>query len=139
MSELQYIRPEDGAAPVGAYSPGVVAPGPFLFTSGQVALREGHIVEGGIVEQTRQVLANLAAVLGAAGCGWGDAVKITAYVTDPELFPGFNQTYAECVESGKEPARTTLVGQPPLTGALVEMDMIAQIPQTAEQPTGGQV
>ena len=82
---MQKHRIETGRAPaaVGPYSQAIVA-GNLLFCSGQIPLdpKTGQIVAGGISEQTRQAMANLSAVLDAAGLGFSNVVKATIYLTD---------------------------------------------------------
>jgi len=78
-----------------------------------------------IEDQARQVLANLRAVLEAAGSGLDRVVKATVYLTDLGLFPRVNAVYAEAFESEPAPARVTVgVASLPL-GAQVEIDAIA--------------
>jgi 2-iminobutanoate/2-iminopropanoate deaminase len=115
-------------AAIGPYSQ-AVSVGGFLFTSGQVALdpHSGEIVPGGFEAQARQVFANLAAVLGAAGCGFGDVVKATVYVADLADFPALNSIYAATF-GDHEPARSTVQVAALPKGARVEIDLIARLP-----------
>ena len=120
------IRTEAVPAPVGPYSQAIRA-GDLLFASGQIPLdpTTGKIVVGEIEDETRQVLANLAAVLEAAGSGLDRVVKATVYLTDLSLFPRVNAVYAEAFASEPAPARVTVgVSALPL-GAQVEIDAIA--------------
>ena len=85
----------------------------------------GKKVEGDIEVETKQVLANLKAVLEAAGSGMDRVVKATVYLTDLTLFPRVNAVYAEAFDIDPAPARVTVgVAALPL-GAGVEIDAIA--------------
>ena len=113
---------------IGPYSQAVKA-GTLLFTSGQLPLdpTTGRLVAGGIAEQTRQVMANLQAILSAAGTGFSRVVKTTVFLTDLSQFPEFNRTYASYFESAP-PARSTVqVAALPL-GAPIEIEMVAELP-----------
>lgn len=116
--------------PAGPYSHAIAASGEFVYLSGQIALdpATGRIVEGGIAAQTRQVFANLATVLDAAGLGFADAVKVGVFLSDMADFAEMNEVYAS-VFPEPFPARTTIAvaGMPP--GAAVEIDLIAVRPQ----------
>lgn len=97
-----------------------------MFASGQIPLdpTTGKIVGGEIEDETRQVLANLRAVLEAAGSGLDQVVKATVYLTDLSLFPRVNAVYAEAFDVDPAPARVTVgVAALPL-GAQVEIDAI---------------
>ena len=113
---------------IGPYSQAISVDG-WLFTSGQVGIdpRIGEIVEGGFEAQARQVLENLRQVLSNAGCTFADVVRATVYVADMADFPTLNDLYAQAMGSNR-PARSTVqvAGLP--KGALVEIDLIAQIP-----------
>ncbi len=113
---------------IGPYSQ-AVSSGGFLFTSGQIALdpESGAMVAGGFEAQARQVLANLGAVLAAAGCRFEDVVKATVFLVDLGDFPQLNSLYAEAMGTHR-PARSTVqvAGLP--KGALVEIDLVARLP-----------
>lgn len=118
-----------GQAPaaIGPYSQAIVAGG-FLFTAGQIALdpATGKIVDGGIVEQTQRVFANLGAVLAAAGVTWDRVVKTTVFLADLGDFPTVNEIYAQQVGAAR-PARSTVEVSSLPRGALVEIELIAQV------------
>ena len=85
----------------------------------------GKKVEGDIEVEAKQVLANLKAVLEAAGSGMDRVVKATVYLTDLTLFPRVNAVYAEAFDIDPAPARVTVgVAALPL-GAGIEIDAIA--------------
>ena len=119
------VSTPDAPAAIGPYSQAVQA-GNLLFCSGQIPLDPltGELVEGGIEEQTRQVMTNLGEVLKAAGATFDHLVKTTIYLKDMGDFPSVNGIYATYVGT-TAPARATVavVGLP--KGALVEVDGIA--------------
>jgi 2-iminobutanoate/2-iminopropanoate deaminase len=123
------IRTDDAPAPVGPYSQ-AIRHDDLVFVSGQIPLdpKTGKIVGGEIEDETRQVLANLKAVLEASGASLASVIKATVYLTDMSLFPRVNVIYAESFDSDPAPARATVeVSALPL-GAHVEIDAIAVIP-----------
>lgn len=122
----QEVRTDDAPTPVGPYSQAIRA-GHLVFASGQIPLdpATGEKVEGEIEDEARQVLANLRAVLEAAGSGLDRVVKATVYLVDLGLFPRVNAVYAEAFDADPAPARVTVgVAALPL-GAQVEIDAIA--------------
>ena len=124
----QEIRTADAPAPVGPYSQ-AIRTGDVVYASGQIPLdpATGEKVEGEIEDEARQVLANLKAVLEAAGSGMDRVVKATVYLTDLSLFPRVNAVYAEAFDADPAPARVTVgVAALPL-GAQVEIDAIALV------------
>jgi 2-iminobutanoate/2-iminopropanoate deaminase len=127
---VAHHRIETATAPaaIGPYSQGIVAGG-FLFTAGQIALdpASGKMVEGGIVEQTTRVLANLREVLAKAGATWTDVVRSTVYLVDLAEFPVVNEIYGKHLGSAR-PARSTVQVAALPRGGLIEIDLIAQIP-----------
>jgi 2-iminobutanoate/2-iminopropanoate deaminase len=99
--------------------------GPFVFVSGQIPLDpQGNLVKGDIVVQTCQVIANLKAVLAAAGLSLKDVVKTTVFLADLADFQEMNRAYAEFFP-GHPPARSTVqvAGLP--RGASIEIEAIA--------------
>jgi 2-iminobutanoate/2-iminopropanoate deaminase len=112
---------------VGPYSQGIVA-GSLLFTAGQAALDpvSGALVEGGIEPETERVMANLTAVLDAAGCGWDDVLKTTIFLVDMGDFATVNGIYGRFV-SDPPPARSTVAVAALPKGARVEIEVIARI------------
>ncbi len=122
--ERYVVNTEKAPAAVGPYSQAIRC-GNFVFTSGQIGINPltGQ-VRIGIEEQTRQVLANLAAVLEAAGSGLDNVVKTSIFLTDIADFSAVNDIYAEAF-AGPPPARSTFqVAALPL-GALIEVEAIA--------------
>ena len=99
-----------------------------VFCSGQVGLdaATGRLVAGDVQAQTRQALANLAAVLEAAGTSLPNVVKTTVFLANMDEFQEMNAVYAEFFPQSP-PARSTVqVARLPL-GALVEIEAIAVV------------
>lgn len=98
----------------------------FAFCSGMVALvpETGNAVEGGVVEQTHQVMKNIGAVLGDVGLGFDDIVKTTIFLADIEDFGDVNAVYAEYVGDAR-PARSTFQAGALPGGFQVEIECIA--------------
>lgn len=111
-----------GTTPAGAYSPGVIAEGRFVYVSGQGPLRDGELVTGAISEQTRAVMENLGAVLAEAGASYDDVVRCGVFLADLDDFEAMNAVYATYF-SEPLPARTTVGAH--LPGIKVEIDCIA--------------
>jgi 2-iminobutanoate/2-iminopropanoate deaminase len=124
---VQILATDGAPAAIGPYSQATIAGG-FLFTAGQIPLdpTSGEIVAGEIEEQTRQVLANLAAVLKKAGCDWSDVVKTTVFLLDMADFPRFNEIYAAVLGSAR-PARSTVQVAALPRGVGVEVELIAKL------------
>lgn len=121
------VSTEAAPAAIGPYSQGVIAGG-FLFTAGQVAFDPAtmQLVEGDVVVQTRRVMANLEAVLAAAGAGWKDVVKMTVYLTNMGDFPRVNEVLAEILGDSR-PARSTVQVAALPRGVPVEIEMVAYL------------
>jgi 2-iminobutanoate/2-iminopropanoate deaminase len=121
----EVISTSKAPAAVGPYSQAVRV-GDFVFAAGQVAIdpAAGKLSEGDVAAQTRQVLANLSAVLETAGSSLDRVVKTTVFLKDMGQFKAMNAVYAEFFPSDP-PARSTVeVASLPL-GALVEIEAIA--------------
>jgi 2-iminobutanoate/2-iminopropanoate deaminase len=119
--------PTPNAPPVaGPYSPAVRA-GDWLVLAGQVGFdpATSRIVEG-VGAQTRQVLANIAAVLGDCGASLTDVVKTTIFVTNIAAFTDVNEVYGE-VFGDHRPARSTVEVSALPAGAMVEIETWAYI------------
>lgn len=114
-------------AAIGPYSQAVKV-GNLIFCSGQIPLdpATGEMIGGGIAEQTRQVMANLGAVLTSAGASYADLVKTTIYLTDLGCFALVNEIYAEyCGTAAPARATVEVAGLP--KGALIEIEGVAVI------------
>ncbi len=119
------IQTSNAPEAVGAYSQAVSANG-LVFCSGQIALTAdgSDKTTDSVAEQTRQCLTNLQAVLGEAGTGLDNAVKVTAFLTDMADFVEFNEVYAGFF-TGDVPARVTVGVAALPKGARVEVECIA--------------
>ena len=115
-------------AAIGPYSQAIVS-GDLVFTSGQIPLdpATGQLVGGDIKALTERVMDNLAAVLGAAGCGFGDVVKTTIFLADLGDFAAVNETYGKRFIA-EPPARSTVQVAALPKGARVEIEAIARKP-----------
>lgn len=119
------ILTTDAPRPLGPYSQAIRAGG-LVHVSGQLPLDpSGALIGAGdIREQTRAALANLAAVLNAAGSALDRVVKTTVFLTDLDDFAGMNDVYASTF-APPYPARSTVeMGRLP-QGMLIEIDCIA--------------
>ncbi|MCX5953401.1 MAG: Rid family detoxifying hydrolase [Cyanobacteria bacterium] len=127
LSPLEAIETARAPAPVGPYNQAVRA-GNLLFCSGQIALdpASGSLVGAGDVAlETRQVLANLLAVLDAAGARPSQVVRTTVFLADLADFATVNGLYAEVFGAGVSPARACVQVAALPKGARVEIDAIA--------------
>lgn len=122
---------------VGPYSQGILA-GSLVFLSGQIPLvgETGKFVEGGVAEQTEQVIANIKALLKTQNLDLTDVVKATVFLADMAEFTTMNEVYARHF-TGTPPARSTVQVARLPRDARVEIEVIAQvrIPQP-EDPNG---
>lgn len=105
--ERSPIHTSDAPPALGPYSQAIQAQGRFLFLSGQIPLRpDGTLVEGDVREQTAQVIANLRAVLQAAGLTPMHLVKTTIFLSSMDHFQAVNEVYGTLFD-GAPPARST--------------------------------
>ena len=120
------IRTDKAPAPFqGAPYSQAIAHGELVFVSGQVGVDPGgNMVEGGIAEQTEQVMKNLSAILEAAGTSLQNVVKATIFLADLGDFQAMNEVYARHM-GDEPPARATVQVAALPAGAVVEIEMIA--------------
>lgn len=128
MSDIQRIQPNTLPAPGGHYSHGTVASG-LVFVSGQLPVTpEGvRLVDAPFELQARQVLANVQAVLEAAGSSIQRLVQVRVYVASVDHWPAFNAVYAEWAGESR-PARAVVPTGPLHHGLLVEVEAVALAP-----------
>ncbi len=127
MSTRTVIGSPDAPPAVGPYSQGIKTES-FVFLAGQIPLvgSTGKFVEGGIREQTEQVIANIKALLASQQLGLGDVVKSTVFLADMEEFAIMNEVYAKHF-TGAPPARSTVQVARLPKDARVEIEVIAQV------------
>ena len=126
MAEHEIVSTERAPAAIGPYSQAVVSQG-LVFTSGQIGLdpATGEFVGPGVEEQARAALANLAAVLEAAGSSLGGVLRTTIYLRDMDDFAAVNAVYAEAFGESL-PARATVAVAGLPKDARVEIDALAR-------------
>ena len=126
--EKHVVRTEAAPAPFqGApYNQAIVA-GDFVFTAGQLGLKPGDgAVEGDITKQTEQALANVQAILEAAGSSMDNLVKTSVFLVDLDDFQAMNAVYTTRV-GDRPPARSTFQVAKLPSGALVEIEAVAHL------------
>ncbi len=121
------LQTDRAPAAIGPYSQGIAA-GPWVWTAGQIGLdpSTGELAPG-LEAQTRRALANVGAILAAAGCTWRDVVKTTVYLADMADFAAFNALYGDVVAE-PFPARSTVQASGLPKGARVEIEAVALRP-----------
>lgn len=119
------VSSPDAPTAIGPYSQAIRA-GNLLFLSGQIPLdpRTGNVVPGDIAAQTERVLRNIAAVLKAAGAGFGQVVRTTVFLADMNEFGAMNEVYGTFVVN-PPPARSTVQVARLPKDVRVEIDVIA--------------
>ena len=124
---MKRIETAGAPAAIGPYSQGIIAGG-LLYTAGQIGIdpATAKLVEGGIAAETEQVLANLRAILVAAGVDFSAVVRSTIYLTDLAHFQKVNGIYERCLD-GERPARSTVGAAALPLGAAILIDMTAAV------------
>jgi 2-iminobutanoate/2-iminopropanoate deaminase len=129
MAEKSVVRTDKAPGPFqGAPYNQAICVGEVVFVAGQlgISLGTGGLVGAGVAEQTEQIMANLAAILDAAGSGLGKLVKTTVFLMDLGDFAAMNDVYARYV-GDRPPARSTVQISGLPSGALVEIEAIAHV------------
>ena len=123
---MKTISTTKAPAAIGPYSQGLIVNG-LLYTSGQIPLDpvSGLVVEGGINEQTLQVMKNLEAIFNEANTNFELVVKTTCFLADMSHFGAFNEIYAKYFTS--KPARSCVAVRELPKGVLVEVEAIAVV------------
>lgn len=128
MADLRRIETSAAPAAIGPYSQAQVV-GNLVFTAGQIPLDPGSMeLVGGddVRRQTEQVMANLSAVLEAAGASLGTVVKTTVFLQDMNDFAAMNEVYGNRFGDHK-PARSTVEAARLPKDVRVEIEAIAVV------------
>lgn len=127
VMSLEILHTDDAPKAIGPYAQAVKANG-FLFTAGQIPLHpvSMEIVDGDVAAQTEQVLANLSAVLAAAGVTWAEVVKTTCFLRTMDDFAAFNAVYARVLGEAR-PARSTVAVAGLPRNVSVEVELVAAL------------
>lgn len=130
MTKLKII--DAGARSHLPFSPGIIA-GDFMYISGQASVdaETGAIISGTFEEEMRRSIANLKAILEAAGLSLDHVINVKSYVADEGDLPAYNSIYREYFASPL-PTRSTIVG---VLGTKLkfELDCVAYCPLTRQQ------
>ncbi|HYI75454.1 MAG TPA: Rid family detoxifying hydrolase [Gaiellaceae bacterium] len=129
MAEKSVVRTDKAPGPFqGAPYNQAIAVGDLVFVAGQlgISLETGALAGEGVDEQTEQIMANLGAILEAAGSGLDNLVKTTVFLMDLDDFAAMNEVYAKHV-GDRPPARSTVQISGLPSGALVEIEAIATV------------
>ena len=123
---LQKISTDKAPAAIGPYSQGIIANG-MLYASGQIPIipATGELETGDITAQAKQAIENAGEILKAAGTEYEHVVKTTCFLHDIADFGVFNTVYAEYFTT--KPARSCVGGLSLPKGALVEVELIAEV------------
>ena len=129
MTERSEIRVDTLAPPFSHYTDAVKV-GELLFVSGCIAVdADGNLVGGDdVVAQTRQVFANLAAILDAAGATFADVAKVTVYLTDVDDRARINPVREEFFGEARPASTLVEVSRLVMPGAKVEIELVARVP-----------
>ncbi|NJN04897.1 MAG: RidA family protein [Leptolyngbyaceae cyanobacterium RM1_1_2] len=126
----QVIQTSQAPAPVGPYNQAIAASGQLVFVAGQIPLdpKTGEIVGPEDVEaQTQQAIANMSAILEAAGAGLDNVVKTTIFLKDMNDFSKVNSVYGQYFDAETAPARACVEVARLPKDVLVEIECIAVI------------
>lgn len=124
MSKI-IINSEKAPKAIGPYNQAILC-GNFVFCSGQLPVlpATGNLIDGGIKEQTAQVLKNIEAVLGEVNLTLESVIQTTVYLTDINNFNCFNEVFGEYFKEWK-PTRTTVAVKALPKNSLVEITAVA--------------
>ena len=125
--DIEHLNFSSGPQKVAPFSHAVRA-GDYLFVTGQMpTLKDDNtkLVEGGIEEQTHQVMQNLIEVLNAAGSSLEKVIFARVYLVNFGDFERMNKIYSSYFKNDKLPARTCIGVTGLAVGASVEIDFIA--------------
>jgi 2-iminobutanoate/2-iminopropanoate deaminase len=127
VMSITRIETPNAPKPGGHYSQGVIHNG-LVFVSGQLAIdpQTGEKKLGSIQEQTEQALANVHAIIQAAGSDWDKVVKMTLFISDIDLWSAVNEVYIRVLGENR-PARAVIPCGPLHYGFLIEIEAVAAI------------
>jgi 2-iminobutanoate/2-iminopropanoate deaminase len=127
LSGRRQIEAGSAPAPIAPYSQAIAADG-LVYTAGQIGIdpATGELVPGDVRAQAEQVMRNLAAVLEAAGSGWGSVLKANVFLVDISHSPIINELFARDLPT-PYPARSTVAVSALPRGALVEIECVARV------------
>ena len=121
----EVVSTSNAPAAIGPYSQAMKASGSFYFMSGQIPLTaEGTLITGDIREQATQVVANMKAVLTAAGLDFSNIVKTTIFLSSMDHFVAVNEIYGAAM-GAVPPARSTVAVAGLPRGVDVEIEAVA--------------
>lgn len=122
---MKVVATDSAPKAIGPYSQAIEMNG-MIFVSGQIPINPatGHLIEGPIADQTKQVMSNLSAILEAAGAALSNVVKTTVYLKDMNDFAEMNEVYGNHFP-GNKPARATVQVAKLPRDVGVEIDCIA--------------
>ncbi|MGZ8475248.1 MAG: Rid family detoxifying hydrolase [Candidatus Limnocylindria bacterium] len=127
MADRVAISTEDAPAAVGPYSQ-AIRTGELVFTAGQLGIDpvSGEMAGPGVAEQAERAIANLDAILSAAGSGLGRLVKVTVFLADIADWPAVNEVYSRLIPE-PFPARSAFAVKDLPRGARVEIEAVAAV------------
>jgi 2-iminobutanoate/2-iminopropanoate deaminase len=130
IMDRKVIFTESAPAPVGPYNQAILASGQMLFVAGQIAIdpRLGDVVyKDDITKQTERVMANIEAILTAAGAKWSNVVKTSVFLANMNDFAAMNAVYSKYFDEATAPARACVEVSRLPKDVLVEIECIAMI------------
>jgi 2-iminobutanoate/2-iminopropanoate deaminase len=131
VTRLKTVRTDAAPAAIGPYSQAITVDG-WVFCSGQIALdpASGEVVGETAAEQTERVMANLTAVLRAAGASLSDVVKTTVFLSEMADFQAMNEVYGRHFGDHR-PARATVQAAGLPKSVKVEIECVAKCGENA--------
>ena len=124
------IQTDQAPAPVGPYNQAIAATGQMIFVAGQIPLNpttNAIVGEGDVAKQTEQAIANLTAILQAAGATLADVVKTSVFLKNMNDFAAMNAVYAKHFGDETAPARACVEVARLPKDVLVEIECIAVV------------
>ncbi len=123
---MEFLNTTKAPQAIGPYSQAVKVGG-LIYTSGQIALTpSGEMIENDVKKQTRQIFANISAILEDNNSSIDEIIKVTIYLTDMNDFGIVNVIMAETFGDHK-PVRSTVAVKALPKNAMLEMDVIAGV------------